>query len=112
MKDRGIQVVDNSNEGTILDLKIIPVRDSSGLITQGLVIGETLEQNIAFILTAHQGDFKFNPDLGVGLGDLVLSNEFSEYRHKIKSHFIKDGLKVKELVLYENKPFKIDASYE
>jgi hypothetical protein len=112
MKNKGIQVIDNSNEGTILDLKIIPVRNSSGLITQGLIVGDTLEQNIAMILTAHQGNFKFNPDLGVGLGDLVLSNEFSEYRHKTRAHLAKDGLKVKQLVLYENKPFKIDASYE
>lgn len=112
MKNKGIQVIDNSNEGTILDLKIIPIRDSSGLITQGLIIGDTLEQNIAMILTAHQGDFKFNPDLGVGLGDLVLSNEFSQYSSKIVAHLKKDGLKVKELVLYKNKPFKIDASYE
>lgn len=112
MKNKGIQVIDNSNEGTILDLKIIPVRDSSGLITKGLVIGDTLEQNIAMILTAHQGDFKANPDIGVGLGDLLLSNEFSEYRHKIRSHFLRDGLKIKELVLYQNKPFRIDARYE
>jgi hypothetical protein len=112
MKHKGIQVIDNSNDGTILDLKIIPVRDAAGLITQGLVVGETLEQNIAFILTAHQGDFKFNPDLGVGLGDLVLSSDFLEYRHKIRSHFAKDGLNVKSLDLFEGKPFKVDANYE
>lgn len=112
MKNKGIQVIDNSNEGTILDLKIIPVRDAAGLITQGLVVGKTLGQNIAFILMAQQGDFKFNPDLGVGLEDLVLSDNFLEYRHKIKTHFAKDGLKIKSLDLYEGKPFKVDASYE
>jgi hypothetical protein len=112
MKNKGIQVIDNSNEGRILDLKINPIRDASGRITSGLVIGETLEQNIAFILTGHQGDFKFNPELGVGLGDLLLGSDFPEYRHRIRSHFGIDGLKIKELILFENKPFKVDASYE
>jgi hypothetical protein len=112
MKNKGIQVIDNSNEGTVLDLKINPVRDSNGRIVSGLVIGETLEQNMGLILMSHMGDFKFKPDLGVGLGDIVLSTEFPEFRSKIRSHFIKDKLKVTELELYTDKPFKINAEYE
>jgi hypothetical protein len=112
MKSKGLQVIDNSDDGIVCDIKISPIRDSSGKIVQGLVIGNTLEQNMAFILTGQQGDFKSNPDLGVNMGELLLSDDFLEYRHKIRSHFAKDGLKIKILDLFDGKPFKVDATYE
>lgn len=112
MKAIGIQYNDNNDNGEVLDLKVSVVRDASGKIVSGLVVGNTLEQNKASILIAHQGDFKFNPDLGVGLGDIVLSSDYLEYRHKIREHFSKDGLIVETLDLFENKPLKIVANYE
>jgi hypothetical protein len=112
MKSIGIQYNDNNDNGEVLDLKVSVVRDASGKIMAGLVIGNTLEQNKASILIAHQGEFKFNPDLGVGLGDIALSSDYLEYRHKIREHFTKDGLVVETLDLFENKPLKIIANYE
>lgn len=112
MKSIGIQLNDNNDSGDILDLKINVVRDSAGKIVSGLVIGDTLEQNKAIILIAHEGQLKGNPDLGVGIGDIALSSDYLEYRHKIREHFAKDGLVVETLDLYENKPIKIIANYE
>jgi hypothetical protein len=112
MKSIGIQYNDNNDNGEVLDLKVSVVRDASGKIMAGLVIGNTLEQNKASILIAHQGEFKFNPDLGVGLGDIALSSDYLEYRHKIRENFTKDGLVVETLDLFENKPLKIIANYE
>ena len=111
MKNKGIQLIDNSNDGEIRDLKIIPVRDASNKIVSGFVIGTTLEQNIALMLMLHQGELKFRPDLGVGIQDLVLSSDFLVYRHRIREHLKKDNLFVSELDLFENKPFKILAEY-
>ena len=88
------------------------VRDSAGKIVSGIVIGDTLEQNKAIILIAHEGQLKGNPDVGVGIGDIALSSDYLEYRHKIREHFAKDGLVVETLDLYENKPIKIIANYE
>lgn len=110
-KDRGIQLNDNISEGQILDLKIEVKRDASGKITQGLVVGNTLQQNQALILITQQGENKFNPDLGVGIADMLLDHDYLAYRHRIREHYAKDGLKVTHLDLYENKPLKIDASY-
>lgn len=112
MKSIGIQLNDNNDSGDVLDLKINVVRDSAGKIVSGLVIGDTLEQNKAIILIAHEGQLKGSPDLGVGIGDIALSSDYLEYRHKIREHFAKDGLVVETLDLYENKPIKIIASYE
>lgn len=112
MKAIGIQYNDNNDNGEVLDLKISVTRDSAGKIISGLVVESTLEQNKAIILIAHQGEFKFNPDLGVGLGDIELSSDYLEYRHKIREHFTKDGLIIETLDLFENKPLKIIANYE
>lgn len=112
MKSIGIQFNDNNDSSDVLDLKINVVRDSAGKIVSGLVVGDTLEQNKAIILIAHQGELKATPDLGVGLGDILLSSDYLEYRHKIREHFAKDGLVIETLDLYENKPFKIVANYE
>lgn len=112
MKDKGIQLVDNGDDGQVLDLKIKPVRDEFGKIVSGLVIGSTLQQNKASILIAKQGEFKHRPDIGVGIGDLTLSSDFLEYRHKVREHFKKDGLKITALDLYPNMPVKIEAAYE
>lgn len=112
MKNIGIQLTDNKNLGDVLDLKVNVLRDASGKITEGLVVGDILEQNKALILIAHQGEFKFRPDLGVGLADILLSEDYLGYRHEIRSQFAKDGLIVETLDLYAGKPFKITADYE
>ena len=112
MKSIGIQLTDNNDTGDVLDLKINVVRDSAGKIVSGIVIGDTLEQNKAIILIAHEGQLKGNPDVGIGIGDIALSSDYLEYRHKIREHFAKDGLVVETLDLYENKPIKIISNYE
>lgn len=112
MKSIGIQINENSTDGDIMDLKIKPVRDTNGKIISGLVIGNTLEQNKALILIGSEGDFKYKPDLGVNFGDVLLSDNLLEYRHKINEHFSKDGLKISELNLYKTDNIKIVADYE
>lgn len=112
MKGFGIQLIDNTDDGEIMDLKIIPKRDAEGKIIEGIVLGDTLEQNKALILLSGLNDFKMNPDLGVNIADITLSSDLLEYRHKIRSHFEKDGLKVKSLELYSLNNIKIEADYE
>jgi hypothetical protein len=111
MKNTGLQLIDNSDTGDVMDVKIVPVRDSSNKIVSGFVIGTTLEQNISLMLMLHQGELKFKPDLGVGIQDIVLSSDFLIYRHRIREHLRKDNLIVSQVDLFENKPFKIIADY-
>lgn len=111
MKNIGIQLIDNSDAGDVMDLKIEPIRDASNKIVSGFVIGQTQPQNIALMLMVHQGELKFRPDLGVGIQDLVLSSDYLVFRHKIREHLKKDNLIVSQLDLFEDKPFKIVAEY-
>lgn len=111
MKGKGIQLVDNNDAGTLMDVKVDVVRNASGKIIKGEVIGDTLQQNKALILITHKGEVKWRPDIGVGIGDLVLSDDYLEYRHIIRRELQKDGMNVTKVDLYENTPLKVDANY-
>lgn len=111
-KGTGIQLNDSTDSGEILDVKIKPVRDQTGKIVRGMVVGNTLEQNKALILITQPGENKFRPDLGVGIEDALLGSDHLEYRHKIRDNFQKDGLSVKQVDLYPDKPFKVIADYD
>ncbi len=112
MKDFAIQLVDHTDDGELMDVKIVPIRDKDGLITQGVVLGNTLQQNKALILIAHPNDFKGNPTLGIGIGDITLSTDLLDYRHEIRRQFPLDGLKITELNLYDLNNVTIEADYE
>lgn len=111
MKSRAIQLT-NGFTNVDIDLKVEVVRNSDGLIEQGIVVGDVMSQNQALILSAYPGEFQFSPTLGVGLTDLMMDEDYLRFRHKIREHFAKDGLKVKSLELSHNKPLKIVAVYE
>ena len=92
---------------------ILLQNDAEIMISNGdFVFGESLLQNQTLILIAHQGDYKAFPEIGVGISDLLLSNQLLEYRHRIRSHFALDGLHVKSLDLHELDKLKIEAEYE
>ena len=73
------------------------------------VAGENYNQQQAMLLVAQEGEFKMTPTIGVGIGDLLLSEELLEYRHKIRDHFKRDNLKIKNLELYEIGKLKIES---
>lgn len=111
MKRKGIQVNGQDTMG-FLDLKIEPQHDGSSKITRGFVLGDTLDQNKAFLLMAHQGEFKANAHLGVGFSDILLGGDLLEFRHKIREQFAYDGLKIKTLDVYHVDHINIEANYE
>lgn len=113
-KATGIQFNDHTDDGQVFDLKINPVRDASGKILSGIVIGQTIEQNIATMLVMYPGDMKAEPRLGVGLRDALLDEDkdLLEYRHRINENFEQDGLKINSLDLYDINKFNIDAEYK
>lgn len=90
-KSTGIQLTSD------LELAINVVRDSDGLITSGLVVGDTLYQNQYLILAAQKGEFKENPTLGVGINDMSNDDDLNEWKKSIREEFSKDGLKVDKL---------------
>ncbi|MEN9977228.1 MAG: hypothetical protein RIR36_1388 [Bacteroidota bacterium] len=111
MKTKGIQLADNTNTLNGADLRIQVTRGASGLIERGIMVGDTMNQNQALLLIANSGEFKSNPTIGVAIDELLLDNDFLRFRHRIREHFAKDGLTVRNVQLENGKPLLIDASY-
>ena len=84
---RGILLGDNG------DLQVKAVRDSSGLITQGLVAGESDYTHVKLIVESSQGDFKDYPVLGIGERYLKSVGRAAEMRADILTQLELDGYK-------------------
>jgi hypothetical protein len=111
MKDRAIQLNDSQDEGVPFDLKVDVKKDLDGKIISGLVIGSTLQQNKALILLINPGELKEYPTLGVGIENLLLSEDFLFIRHSIRQNYAKDELKIKTLDFYSINYINIEANY-
>ena len=82
------------------------------LIQNGkMTIGETTPQNQAFLLVSHNGDFKENPLIGVGLPDIVNDNDFEAWKRSITEQFELDGQRIDKMEL-TSKGLILEASYK
>ena len=91
-----------------LDMKI--TRDAEGKIRSGVAIGDTLAQNQALIIGCHQGEFKEQPAVGVGISDMLLDHDPLAWRTVIREQLEMDGQTVDEVTV-TNKGIKIKAKY-
>ena len=103
------------NIGVLLDenleLVINPVRDSTGMITSGFVIGDTTFQNQKILLLANKGEMKEYPTCGVGASNYLESNNGDELAREIRSEFTKDGMEVTKIAI-DIPSIKIEAKYK
>lgn len=106
MKGFGLQISDEQN-----DLKIVVTRDSNGIITSGLFLGDITYQNMNFILSIHAGEIKDNPTIGIGITDITLDEDLLEWRMKIRQALENDGLVIKELIFDNPEKIFIDGYY-
>ena len=91
-----------------LDMKI--TRDAEGKILSGVAVGDTLAQNQALIIGCHQGEFKEQPAVGVGISDMLLDHDPLAWRTVIREQLEMDGQTVDEVTV-TNKGIKIKAKY-
>lgn len=92
------------------DLAVEVVRDASGRIVSGLVVGDILYQNQALILAFQKGDLKSDVSVGVGIERMLLDNEMLVWEREIQEQLEMDGQTV-ESVQVTTKEIKIKARY-
>jgi len=84
---KGILLTEN------MELAIRVVRDSSELITSGMVIGECVDQEAFCVLKAKPCDFKEDPILGPGLTKFIRGKyNSSEVEMTLRQHFTRAGI--------------------
>lgn len=81
------------------DLCMRTVRDADGRIVSGVAIGDTLAQNQALIIGCHQGEFKEQPAVGVGISGMLLDHDPLAWRTRIREQLEMDGQTVDEVAV-------------
>lgn len=105
MRGTGFLIDDDYN------LKVQPVRDASGKIISGAVIGETINQNTGLILICRKGEFKEVPALGVGIENVLLDQDYLEWRRLIRINLELDEQNIKDVKFSSVDNLFIDADY-
>lgn len=105
-KSTGILVGDNN------DLDIQVIRDASGKIVQGLVIGDVTEQNQRTILLAEKGEIKNSPLQGVGLASYLDDEDPSVLLREIRTNLRNDGQTIRACGFNESGKLIIVGGYE
>lgn len=100
----GIQLTD-------YDLTVNVLRDSSGKIAGGLVIGDILRQNQALILLLHKGELKSDPSVGVGISDMLLDHNLQIWKREIREQMELDGQTVNSVDI-SAAGITVDAEYD
>lgn len=76
-----------------------------------MVIGDATLQHQQDLLLASEGDYKFDPLVGVGLAEFLDDEDPSGMMKKVRVQFGKDGMKVKTARINESGKVEIDATY-
>jgi hypothetical protein len=84
-------------------------------ITDGLVVGNTDQQNAELLLLTNKGDLKYAPTIGVGLKDYLSSPLTYITRAKLENviglQVEKDGGIIKELEMKPDGTLQLEVTY-
>jgi hypothetical protein len=104
-KGRGIRLLEDYSP------QIAVHRDERGLITGGLIIGDTKWQNVALLMDIHKGEIKDAPLVGIGLEDFLNDEDYRSARREIIAQLEMDGMRIKRLKI-GNGVFDLEAEYK
>ncbi len=75
------------------ELAIHPVRDASGMIISGMVVGNSIDQDAVIVLKLRPGDLKEDPILGPGLTRFIRGKfNQSSIDQTLKLHLSRVGI--------------------
>ena len=86
-------------------------KDDLSIDNGDFLISESDNQHVQHILQANKGDYKMNPELGVGIDNMLNSEEATSFLIEAKKNLEYDGMKVRNIEFTEQETLKIDANY-
>lgn len=92
------------------ELKISVNKDSNGLITEGLSVGDITNQNIEFVVDFCKNEIKQDPTKCVGIIGYIDEDSPENLLRSVRTELNKEGMSIKKLSI-ENNELIIDATY-
>lgn len=93
------------------ELQMSLKRDAEGLITQGVVVGDVVNQNIELIVRGDKNEIAQDPSKGVGVINYIDDEGSEGLIRAIRTELTKDGMRVTSIEMVSNE-LVIDATYE
>jgi hypothetical protein len=75
------------------------------------VVGESTFQHQQDLLSATEGEYKFDPLVGVGLAEFLDDEDPAEMMKKIRQQFSLDGMSIKTAKINKSGKLEIEANY-
>lgn len=86
--------------------------DDDFIISNGdFAVGNSDNQHVKHILIASKGEFKANPEIGVGIENMLNTEDPNEFLIEAKRNLQYDGMKVSNIAFTENGTINVDAKY-
>ena len=97
-------LINDSNE-----IVISPVRDSEGLITSGIVVEDSVYQQIRLIIELQKGEIKQYPTLGFGLQNYLKApnGDNQKFIAELTKQLKSDGIDAR--ITIENGKFEVEV---
>lgn len=76
------------------------------------LIGECTNQNKRSLYLAQKGEYRQYPSTGIGIQDVIDSEDLDELPSLIQKEFEDDGIKIKTLEVFEDGTINDDSKYE
>lgn len=77
-----------------------------------LQIGESTNQHVEHVLIANKSEWKRNPEIGVGITNMLNSEEAMDFLIEAKKNLEYDGMKVNNISFTETETLKVDAKFK
>lgn len=74
-------------------------------------IGNSDNQHVKHILIASKGEYKSAPEVGVGIENMLNTEEPNEFLIDAKRNLQYDGMKVSNIAFTEDRTINVDAKY-
>lgn len=94
------------------DMAVLVKRDSRGLITQGVILGNITNQNQELIVIAEKGEFKEIPKRGVAISNYLDDEEPDSLLRAVRTELSLEGMTVEKVGFNSNNDLVIHAEYK
>lgn len=76
------------------------------------VIGESDNQHVRHILTSDKGEYKSNPEIGVGIIQMLNDEVIDDFLIDAKKNLEYDGMTVNNISFLQDGKLNVDAKYK
>lgn len=105
-----MNIIQPSNFVGMTDI-LLDENNDMAIVDGDFVIGRSDEQNQHLIIASNKGEWKAHPEVGVGIQNMLNSDEYTEILIEIKKQLQYDGMLIKNVSYGNDGKLIVDGEY-